>query len=1168
MKRRTIRICASICAFFFLLSSSVPASAATRTAQAAAVQTAAVQTTTRTGISGLSVASLIHTPSASSGSGAQKRGYRGTLLQIPHTASASRRYGAVSIPASYDLRTANKLTPIRDQGDNGDCWAYAAIASLESFLMPGEEDDFSENDLVQNSGFDSSQDPDNGGNDLMATAYLARWSGPLNEGATSGVQKHVQNVDWLPGRVGYGDTDTDNAIKAAVMASGAVSSPIYMDEASYYQASTYSYFDPNNDSANHAVDIVGWNDAYPASNFTTTAGGTPAGNGAFLCRNSWGTGWGNGGYFYVSYYDMTLGQSESAVFDSAASTGNYSRNYQYDPLGLVGEIGMSNSGTQWMANVFTAANSDSLAAVGFYTLIPSTSYKVYIVPDYTGTLANAALAVSGTIADAGYHTVDLPVKAALTSGQPFAVEVEFIGQGGVVPIEGPVSGYSSQATASAGQSFVSDNGTDWEDTTDIDLGDAQDPASSAAQFVQSGSNSNLNVCLKAFTLPLTISDSTLKANATYYGGIPVEGAASAQAGLTQITVSADGKTLLSLPEANTATADFSYTIPAGTLPSGTHSITVTATDTGNTIVQRTTSIVVGPPVTTIDQVAADSKGDGGWTVAGWSIASSGIASNTIYIDKGTANEKQYPAAFGPRSDVQQKIYPNGDYPNGQNCGFSVTIPAADLTVGAHTVTVAANANDGSTQLTTRNFVVGPASITTIDGPTDQSALAGVMTVTGWALNHAGINRVDAYLYRGNTPISIGTVWAKDMTDRTDVAGAYAQAGYLGLNAAGYTIQYDTSALPAGNYTLAVAGVGNDGNAQWALKSLTLGALPAHTCIDAPANNAYVTGQNFTISGWALNSSGIQRVDIYAYDHSSTPHKLGSVLAKGMTSRADVAGAFPAYGTLNSGYNLSVSTSGLPAGTYNLAVAGIGNDGSVQWASRPITVGPPPQTCIDAPGNGDYVAGQRFTISGWALNHSGIQRVDIYAYDRSSVPHALGSVSSGALSARIDVAGAFPAYGTLNSGYSLSVSTSGLPAGTYNLAVAGIGNDGDVQWAFRPITVGPPPQTFIDAPAGGSFKAGQSFTVSGWALNHSGIQHVDVYAYDRSNKPHALGSVLANGMTSRPDVAGKFPAYGMLNSGYSLSVSTAGLPAGAYTLSVAGIGSDGDVQWACKGFTVT
>ena len=64
----------------------------------------------------------------------------------------------------------------------------------------------------------------------------------------------------------------------------------------------------------------------------------PPGNGAFIVRNSWGTGWGDAGYFYVSYYDTNFGYGENAVFDDAEPTSNYNAIYQYDPLGWTDEL--------------------------------------------------------------------------------------------------------------------------------------------------------------------------------------------------------------------------------------------------------------------------------------------------------------------------------------------------------------------------------------------------------------------------------------------------------------------------------------------------------------------------------------------------------------------------------------------------------------------------------------------------------------------------------------------------------------------------------------------------------------------------------------------------------------------------------------------------------------
>ena len=37
-----------------------------------------------------------------------------------------------ALPSSYDLRTTGRLTPIRDQGSFGTCWAFAGAAALEA----------------------------------------------------------------------------------------------------------------------------------------------------------------------------------------------------------------------------------------------------------------------------------------------------------------------------------------------------------------------------------------------------------------------------------------------------------------------------------------------------------------------------------------------------------------------------------------------------------------------------------------------------------------------------------------------------------------------------------------------------------------------------------------------------------------------------------------------------------------------------------------------------------------------------------------------------------------------------------------------------------------------------------------------------------------------------
>jgi C1A family cysteine protease len=71
--------------------------------------------------------------------------------RVQEPAEAPLRLG---FPASYDLRTQGKLTAVRDQNPGNTCWAFATYGSMESNLLPGETNDFSENHMKNTHGFD------------------------------------------------------------------------------------------------------------------------------------------------------------------------------------------------------------------------------------------------------------------------------------------------------------------------------------------------------------------------------------------------------------------------------------------------------------------------------------------------------------------------------------------------------------------------------------------------------------------------------------------------------------------------------------------------------------------------------------------------------------------------------------------------------------------------------------------------------------------------------------------------------------------------------------------------------------------------------------------------------------------------------------------------------
>jgi len=389
-----------------------------------------------------------------------------------------------NLPASYDLRNKNKLTAVRNQGGCGSCWAFATYGSLESWLLPSETWDFAEQHLIENHQFKSK--PCKGGNIFMSSAYHARWSGPYKESdypyeyayAAKNVQKYVQNIYWIPPRKNSSD---NTKIKKAVKEYGAVYVSMYWSD-TCYNSDYKSYYNKNIEKGGHAVAIVGWDNNFSKHKFNST----PAGNGAFIVRNSWGTGFGDKGYFYVSYYDSYFGRDSFSGVFTAEPTTNYTNIYQYDPLGMVNCLGYTSSpkNTAWFANIFKANKNNPLRAVSFYALGTSNNYTIYIYTNVksnqprSGTLATTQ---KGKFKSPGYFTVPLKNKVNLKTKQKFSVVVKLTTKNweAPIPIEERDPDYSPKAKAKAGQSFFSHFGATWVDAI-------------------YGWKAKTNVCLKAF----------------------------------------------------------------------------------------------------------------------------------------------------------------------------------------------------------------------------------------------------------------------------------------------------------------------------------------------------------------------------------------------------------------------------------------------------------------------------------------------------------------------------------------------------------------------------------------------------------------------------------------------------------------------------------------------
>lgn len=436
-------------------------------------------------------------------------------------------------PASYDLRP--EMPAVRDQDPFGTCWTFSAMAAAESNLihekaiLTKNNADLSEWYLAYYGYNDESNElpaftyPSSleyynvGGDDWRSAAILTRGTGflegssaayPTSAAAayTPDVQARkykLNNVLYL-GNLGEREVRLKdariNTVKEAIMEYGAVSIGIYQgSDELYLNPTTKAYYiGTTENSPNHAVTIVGWDDTYPTSNFNDSP--KPTENGSWIVRNSWGSSWGASGHYYVSYQEGSL--NDGVVYETVDAP-DKEKIYQYDPLGLCRFVTYESADPVWFANIFTASRNEKINSVSFYTSHANSTCTVKIYKDCGSDPTGGALAAqkSVTVAAPGYNTVELDEEIEVVKNRKFSVVVSVAlpeptsssrnNAGGsasrttvlsspAIPVEYPITDYSEKADASAGQSFISSDGIEWKDLTE-----------------ESGYG-NANVCIKAF----------------------------------------------------------------------------------------------------------------------------------------------------------------------------------------------------------------------------------------------------------------------------------------------------------------------------------------------------------------------------------------------------------------------------------------------------------------------------------------------------------------------------------------------------------------------------------------------------------------------------------------------------------------------------------------------
>lgn len=204
-----------------------------------------------------------------------------------------------ALPAAY---ISLFVTPVKDQGSCGSCWAFAAVGAFESsiYMKNGTVADLSEQYLV------SCNDDNWGCNGGWWSYDLFVSPGAETESCFPYAAKDVAckwDCPYAYVAMGYAFCEKSNAvasmnsIKNAVYNYGAASAAVYADR--FFQAYKSGVLNKcgNKRFTNHMVLIIGWDDN----------------KGAWRIKNSWGTGWGESGFMWMKYGCNNIGYGASYV---------------------------------------------------------------------------------------------------------------------------------------------------------------------------------------------------------------------------------------------------------------------------------------------------------------------------------------------------------------------------------------------------------------------------------------------------------------------------------------------------------------------------------------------------------------------------------------------------------------------------------------------------------------------------------------------------------------------------------------------------------------------------------------------------------------------------------------------------------------------------------------
>ena len=241
---------------------------------------------------------------------------------------------AEALPASFDWRTQpGVLTPVKDQGTCGSCWAFGTVGIMESALgkLGTSNVDLSEQFLVD------CNDPSRNAGGQKWSCLTGGWTAHMYHKDTLGtnqitvgavletakpytgqdgtcsseIRKSYTLSNWAFITGAENTTPTPDQIKSAIytygpVTAGACAGPLWWDYTGGVLSTDETTTPECGGHTNHQIILVGWNEDDPNQKY-------------WILRNSWGSSWGMGGYMYIAYGTSKVGEGTSWVTANGAS---------------------------------------------------------------------------------------------------------------------------------------------------------------------------------------------------------------------------------------------------------------------------------------------------------------------------------------------------------------------------------------------------------------------------------------------------------------------------------------------------------------------------------------------------------------------------------------------------------------------------------------------------------------------------------------------------------------------------------------------------------------------------------------------------------------------------------------------------------------------------------